>query len=740
MNLRQLTAYIPDEGEVGVDELASLMKSDSSDVAEAVRGLEEYMLVKVAARAVSATDYLRKDRESGILPPCAAVARLNMPLSGCENRVFEHIVLFGGSRKEVASQCGVTSAEAEAALKSLSGRQLIRKAAPGRWRLISGDSYVADESYALECVRRRYSEAVTPGSRSLHVRTKVDVLVDLADAFSPLSLRKAAAYLGAREDKLLFAAETLHERGILGLKHKGGDSMLLRGGVRPDVVPQEAMESCVTEKYTVASNGVSLDVHLVEEDGESKYVLKHPVFQAPTEAMLERLYDAAGGAVDGEVQCLRDFEDVKRRLSVNITALVDERMPFVDEGIRRILAADLSNLLRLGRIEYLLRDPNIEEIKAHSGRKVYVKHVSCPQEWVESNITLSEAELARYAKAIARETGQQVDSTHPLLDAVLHTKDRVNVSMPETSGGAYVIEVRVFSKRPWNFVRLISRGAVTSDVMALIWLAVQYRLNILVSGETGSGKTSFLTALALFLPKNDHIVSVEDTRELQLPDFFGNWTHLTVRRGEGAADVTMSRLLVNALRMNPSSIIMGEVRTQADIAALMQATAMGHPVMSTIHTRDCSTTVKRFQDADVHPSDLANIHLNVILESVRSKDNPLHSRRRVKEVGEYLLAGSTVDINRVYRMDLCSDTINQVNEPRAYYQRITDKAGFTKDEIRENLSQKRMVIEWLVAQKADDISVIGRVVQEYYGNPGRVLHAALFNTQLGVFLNDKKQP
>jgi flagellar protein FlaI len=300
-----------------------------------------------------------------------------------------------------------------------------------------------------------------------------------------------------------------------------------------------------------------------------------------------------------------------------------------------------------------------------------------------------------------------------------------------------VIEIRVFSKIPWNFVRLVKKGTVNPDVLAFLWLAMQNKLNILVSGETGCGKTSFINSLALFLPKNDHIISVEDTREIQLPESFKNWSHLTTRNGTLENQVTMDDLLLNCLRMNPSFIILGEVRSRRDIQALARATAMGHPVLSTIHTRDCGTTIKRLEDAGIPPNDMVSIHLNVVLEAVRSRDDPRKTARRVKEIGEYILSGEHPEANRIFRLDMASDTINQVNEPRLFYSRIADKTGMRKEDVKKDMSEKAEVIGWLVGQDVEDIDLLANIIQLYYHDPATMLKAARVDLDMKEVLDDR---
>ncbi|MFH0861666.1 MAG: type II/IV secretion system ATPase subunit [Candidatus Altiarchaeota archaeon] len=834
MNARELTSVVPDAGGVDVHEMAALLGADVGDVKDMVEGLRRQWLFTVDGDRVFATDELRDDRLSGLLPRHVPALKRSQsaPLKEADDEPMQsgRIVacvaqksfgslardvcekqsprgLRGGLRsspeavdnEELRSSCRTkgqrplcrdlsipspppfttVSARHDAAIEKADGlcfkanpRRVLEYAAiwgfddnwlMGHFNLTRSDldpivrhlgceglldvsesrrlgvfrrvraSVPADVS---TLIRRKYAASVSEELGSLTYKTELDVLADIILVFSPIGIEKAALCLNTTIEALLPVAETLHDAGIIRLRNRGRTSILEK--MADPCTDSNLPIPCGTEKstYVIAKDDLSLKAVLTEDGGDVRYWLGSPKFMEPTEAVMARIYEKADpGCKEADVKTSADFKDVKGRLRGSIASAVERQLPFVGEGARKAMVSEMCNEMHLGKLEYLLRDPNVEEIKAQGGKPVFIKHVGCVQEWVETNLVLDNDLLDRYAKAVARETAQQVDASHPLMDAVLHTGDRVNVCIPEAAGGSYVMEIRVFSKKPWNFVRLIRRGTVSAEVMAFLWLALQYRFNILVSGETGSGKTSFVNALSLFLQKNDHIVSVEDTREIQLPSFFRNWTKMTTKSGVHDGDVTMNRLLINALRMNPSFIIMGEVRGRLDIETLMRATSMGHPVMSTIHTRDCSTSIQRFEDAGVAACDLANIHLNVILEAVKSKGDR-QPKRRVKEVGEYVLEAGKVAANRIYRLDMNTDALVQVNESRTYFQRVMEKVNMNKDEIRQDLDGKRRIVEWVLGQGIEDIETLGDLIQMYYRDPAKVVGAAVGNDDIKEVLED----
>jgi len=651
------------------------------------------------------------------------------------------VLLWKPPMNQPKKRFNLSSKELSQVLNTLEEKGLIKMEKTRRMRLMENLKVkILDTPIKREVLEMYSPKVIQDDYLSVH-STYVDVLVKLVHDFSPVGLKEVAHYLNTPSKELLKVARLLDEHGLIQIRQSNLNSVLLKpkGREFPEYRTQDGVSGReVAEKYSLHKDDITVDVIITMGRGEYKYNLAYPLFMEPTMTVMNRIYDKASPNIEDEINIVDDFDNIRSRLLSEIKKSAEGMLPTLDEKTRRLMLAEFTNELHLGKIEYLLKDPYIEEIKAQSGKPIFIKHVKCRQEWIETNITLSDASLYKHAKAIARETRQQIDSSHPLMDAVLHTGDRVNVSLPEIAGGSIVLEIRVFSKSPWNFVRLIKRGTVSADILAFIWLAIQNKFNILVSGETGSGKTSFVNALCIFLPKNDHIISVEDTRELLLPSFFKNWSHMTTRGAENRGGVTMAKLLVNSLRMNPSFIIMGEVRNNEDIETLMRATAMGHPVISTIHTRDCMTTIKRFEDAGITPNDLAHIHLNIILEAVKSKEDMNQSKRRVKEVGEYVLSGKAVEVNRIFRLDMNTDTINMINKPLNYHQRIMNKINFTKDDITVNLEEKKRIIEWLVSQNIDDIEVLGQVIQYYYHDPQTVVEAATKGIRVEALLQDER--
>ena len=279
------------------------------------------------------------------------------------------------------------------------------------------------------------------------------------------------------------------------------------------------------------------------------------------------------------------MESLKEQFKSEAKTLLQEELPQLEENITdHFMITLVHELLGLGDIEFLLDDVNIEEIVINSAKepiRIYHKGFG----WIKTNLyPESESEIVNYASIIARRVGREISNLDPMLDAYLLTKDRANaILMPIASKGS-TITIRKFARDPWTAADFIKNKTASSEVLSLIWLVIQYEMNMIISGGTGSGKTSFLNVCMPFIPPNHRIISIEDTRELQLPCFL-YWCPLTTRQPnpEGKGEVTMLDLVVNSLRMRPDRIIMGEIRKQKEAEVLFEAMHTGHSVYGTLH-------------------------------------------------------------------------------------------------------------------------------------------------------------
>jgi pilus assembly protein CpaF len=242
-------------------------------------------------------------------------------------------------------------------------------------------------------------------------------------------------------------------------------------------------------------------------------------------------------------------------------------------------------------IAHLIRDPQITEIMVNGSGRVFVERAG--QLEAVADVTVREQNLRVAVRNLARVLGDDVSEERPLLDSRLPDGSRVAAALPPVSLGGTTLTIRKFHSRHFSAAELVQIGTLTRAQLAILEQAIQARDNILISGGTGTGKTTLLNALAAFLPAADRLVLIEDTAELQLEA--ANLVRFEARREQvGLPAVTIRDLLRATLRHRPDRILLGEVRG-GEAFDLLQALNTGHSgTLSTIHANSAEQALSRF--------------------------------------------------------------------------------------------------------------------------------------------------
>jgi len=248
----------------------------------------------------------------------------------------------------------------------------------------------------------------------------------------------------------------------------------------------------------------------------------------------------------------------------------------------------------LGPLEPLLKDPTVNDILVNSHRQVFVERKGKLQ--LTDTVFKDEKHLLRVIDKIVSAVGRRVDESNPYVDARLADGSRFNALVPPCAVDGPLVSIRKFSKEKLSIDELIDFGAFTEEMAAYLQAAVSCRLNIIVSGGTGSGKTTTLNALSSFIDNSERIVTIEDTAELQLQQVHIGRMESRPPNVEGRGEVTQRDLLRNALRMRPDRIIVGETRGD-EVIDMLQAMNTGHDgSMTTIHANSSRDAISRLEN------------------------------------------------------------------------------------------------------------------------------------------------
>jgi pilus assembly protein CpaF len=274
--------------------------------------------------------------------------------------------------------------------------------------------------------------------------------------------------------------------------------------------------------------------------------------------------------------------------------LTQEGLP-LSSGEKVRLTDDLIDELKgFGPLEPLLRDPTVSDILANTYREVYVERAGVIE---LTNVRFADNEhLLRVIERIVDRVGRRVDESQPMVDARLPDGSRVNAVVQPVALDGPLLSIRKFSKIPFNIDRLVEIGSVTLGGAALMAGMVRARLNIVVSGGTGTGKTTLMNALSHFIGHSERIVTIEDAAELQLQQRHVARLETRPPNIEGKGEITQRHLVKNALRMRPDRIILGEVRS-GEAFDMLQAMNTGHDgSITTVHAntpRDALTRIEQ---------------------------------------------------------------------------------------------------------------------------------------------------
>lgn len=296
-----------------------------------------------------------------------------------------------------------------------------------------------------------------------------------------------------------------------------------------------------------------------------------------------RLYDSTTSAEQLNAHVAQEISDVMATTGVPLSTTE-----------RHALTAEiLDDVMGLGPIEKFLKDATISEVMVNSLNPIYVERNGVIEQ--TSSVFMNEEHLRRVIERIVSQVGRRIDESSPMVDARLMDGSRVNAVIPPLAVDGPVLTIRKFSADPLQVDDLIHFGTITAETALLLRAVVEAGLNIIVSGGTGTGKTTMLNVLSSFIPPGERIITIEDAVELQLQQDHVIRLESRPSNIEGRGEVSTRELVRNALRMRPDRIIVGEVRG-AEALDMLQAMNTGHEgSISTVHANTPRDALARLE-------------------------------------------------------------------------------------------------------------------------------------------------
>jgi len=465
----------------------------------------------------------------------------------------------------------------------------------------------------------------------------------------------------------------------------------------------------------------------------SDYIMNviEPVLTEDEDALLKKIKTTFEMILDYEWAKL-DHMNKKTYLERSVDSYIKSRgirlEPISEDKVKYFITRDF---VGYGPIDAMMSDTHVEDVSCDGvGIPLFLFHSKF--ESIKTNVVFEdEDDLNSFVISLGQRCGKQLSVSNPILDGTTPEGHRVQATYARevtTRGASFTI--RRFKEKPFTPVELIKYGTASPEIVAYLWLGVEHGESAIIAGGTASGKTATLNAMSLFIPPGAKVVTMEDTREINLPH--ENWIPGTTRSGSGergpdgkaAGEIDMYDLVRAALRQRPNYIIVGEVRGK-ETYTMFQAMATGHTTFSTMHADSVKGMVNRLENPPINcPRILLTALRNVIIQT--------HARvgmdmvRRVKQLIEIVgFEPETNELisNTVYEWDQATDKF--IFKGHSFlFDKIMEMKNLTHEELLEEFERRVDIVKYMVSKDMSDHVDIWNIIKSYYKDPKGVAEMA----------------
>ncbi|MFA7708060.1 MAG: type II/IV secretion system ATPase subunit [Candidatus Pacearchaeota archaeon] len=503
--------------------------------------------------------------------------------------------------------------------------------------------------------------------------------------------------------------------------------MTIRINLNPTIppIPNITDKTKINVRYVLISPYVSVHIYWDKEEGELVYKVEEPILDKQEKAILNTLETSLGEMININIVIDKTTESMIEYIDKTSRLLIEElSLDITEESYRKIFYYLFRDFAGLNQIEPLMRDFFIEDVECNGvDAPLYIVHRVYRN--IKTNIQFNSLDgLSSFVEKLAQRCGKYISYASPLLDGSLPDGSRVNATYTKdvTSRGP-TFTIRKFTKVPWTPIQLLNMRTLSPEMLAYFWILLEYKSNILISGGTASGKTTLLNAIAFFIPPESRVVSIEDTRELNIPR--ENWLPSVARTSLGVGkvgEVDLFSLLKNSFRQNPDYVIVGEVRGK-EAFVLFQGMASGHSSISTMHADSIDTLVKRLETPPINLSPTLLNTLDCVAVMTHAIMNKQETRklREIIEVVNVDNAGTAIT-NTPFIWNPKEDVFYFKKDSKVF-EKISKRYGVTIEWLNKEFDLRANLLYEMQKRQIFDFNQTQKIINEYHKNPKAVLES-----------------
>ena len=537
--------------------------------------------------------------------------------------------------------------------------------------------------------------------------------------------------LGKRgQKKLSFLDWFLGKKPKIQAELSPAEETLFKIEKQIDVIrlPEFKDPSTINVRYPLIPPYAYAHIHWDAQENELRYTLEEPELNEEEQKILKILEEGVKELINISFLNIQESDKIIEYLEKNLRVLLTEyKINITKETFLKMVYYLYRNFVGLNKIEPLMNDFYIEDIECNGSQTpLYIVHRKYRH--IRTNIVFPDNKmLMGFVEKIAQKCGKYVSYASPLLDGSLPDGSRVNATYTtDISSRGPTFTIRKFSREPWTPIKLMDFGTVSPEVLAYLWLLIEYESNIMVIGGTGSGKTSFLNSIAFFIPPAARIVTIEDTRELNL--LHENWLPSVSRAGVGLKTITGERhgevslfdLLKESFRQRPDYVIVGEIRGK-EAFVLFQGAASGHPCASTMHAESVETMIRRLETPPISlsPSLVESLHVVCVMIQTKVKGKAV---RRIKEVVEIINVSKegVPALNTPFVRNPAKDIFFYKTDSHVLNE-ISKEHGISKQQLSAEWQKRTELLIAMYRNKIFGFKEVHKIINRYYKAPQEVL-------------------